>query len=493
MPETITDLGRKVKAKYPGQYDDLADDEVGRRVKTKFPGSYDDFTDAPTAPAAFEAGDPRLVNDYSPTQYLGHLAEKFAAPVRNIPSSLGSLYDRVKGAMTGEQAPITGANVVRGLGNAAVGAAKGLVSGPIKMGQAAVAGDASLLAEGAGETTFNTLPAIAALPSARTALNAVTTPDARMARALQLRANTAAASAPLNIPASKTGALMQLGSRAVNPARKVGASINENIAQFMDEGNRVPTTALSAPEQPGVSILPERTAAPAMASRAADHPPLEVNFEPPQPNPTLNRASNIQQIEENLAPSGANHQLMAERVAPTLAENPVLAAAQKHRFNQRLLEEYNNAAAQIHAAEESIPAATTVLQDNIANGISSIIERFRSAGADDVAKVLTHEWDRWAGLPAQIPWKKYLELKRRLGDEMHELGRFRETDSGRAINAAQREMYRMIAEAGPEALKEANANYSTLATAVESAGLSTATGRKISTIGKPKKPTLGGP
>jgi hypothetical protein len=47
MPETIFDLGKKVKAKYPGQYDDLADDEVGRRIKTKHPGAYDDFTDAP--------------------------------------------------------------------------------------------------------------------------------------------------------------------------------------------------------------------------------------------------------------------------------------------------------------------------------------------------------------------------------------------------------------------------------------------------------------
>lgn len=40
---TISDLGKRVKAKYPGTYDDLADDEVGRKVQSKFPGSYDDF------------------------------------------------------------------------------------------------------------------------------------------------------------------------------------------------------------------------------------------------------------------------------------------------------------------------------------------------------------------------------------------------------------------------------------------------------------------
>jgi hypothetical protein len=46
MP-TIYDLGQKVKAKYPGVYDDMSDDAVGRAVKTKFPGQYDDFVEGP--------------------------------------------------------------------------------------------------------------------------------------------------------------------------------------------------------------------------------------------------------------------------------------------------------------------------------------------------------------------------------------------------------------------------------------------------------------
>lgn len=53
MPEsTIIDLGQKVKAKYPGQYDDIPDAEVGRRVKAKYPGQYDDFKDVATDPNA---------------------------------------------------------------------------------------------------------------------------------------------------------------------------------------------------------------------------------------------------------------------------------------------------------------------------------------------------------------------------------------------------------------------------------------------------------
>lgn len=48
MPD-VAELGRKVKAKYPGVYDDLSDADVGVKVKAKFPGAYDDFTDVAKA------------------------------------------------------------------------------------------------------------------------------------------------------------------------------------------------------------------------------------------------------------------------------------------------------------------------------------------------------------------------------------------------------------------------------------------------------------
>ena len=58
---TILELGQKVKAKYPGSYDDLSDEDVGRKVKTKFAPAYDDFTDifaaaAPATPVAPSLG-----------------------------------------------------------------------------------------------------------------------------------------------------------------------------------------------------------------------------------------------------------------------------------------------------------------------------------------------------------------------------------------------------------------------------------------------------
>lgn len=50
MPET---LAQKIKAKYPGTYDDIPDAELEQRITAKYPGVYDDLprTDAKAAPA----------------------------------------------------------------------------------------------------------------------------------------------------------------------------------------------------------------------------------------------------------------------------------------------------------------------------------------------------------------------------------------------------------------------------------------------------------
>lgn len=38
-----SDLGQRVKQKYPGVYDDLNDDDLGQRISSKYPGIYDDI------------------------------------------------------------------------------------------------------------------------------------------------------------------------------------------------------------------------------------------------------------------------------------------------------------------------------------------------------------------------------------------------------------------------------------------------------------------
>ncbi len=53
--QTVLDLGQKVKAKYPGEYDDIEDAELGRRVKAKHP-EYADFADVQLPGALSQIG-----------------------------------------------------------------------------------------------------------------------------------------------------------------------------------------------------------------------------------------------------------------------------------------------------------------------------------------------------------------------------------------------------------------------------------------------------
>lgn len=48
MP-TLNDLGKQIKAKYPGKYDDLSDLELGRRALARYPSQYADFSGADTS------------------------------------------------------------------------------------------------------------------------------------------------------------------------------------------------------------------------------------------------------------------------------------------------------------------------------------------------------------------------------------------------------------------------------------------------------------
>jgi hypothetical protein len=42
---TVIDLGRAVKAEYPGQYDQMSDWELGRAIKQQYPEQFGDFFD----------------------------------------------------------------------------------------------------------------------------------------------------------------------------------------------------------------------------------------------------------------------------------------------------------------------------------------------------------------------------------------------------------------------------------------------------------------
>lgn len=103
MPD-VTELGRKVKAKYP-QYADLPDAEVGRRVKAKYPGAYDDFTDTPTAQAE------------EPPGFFGNIGIGLKRAGATIGEAATAITDFVQGARRGDVRPALDAGelAVRGV------------------------------------------------------------------------------------------------------------------------------------------------------------------------------------------------------------------------------------------------------------------------------------------------------------------------------------------------------------------------------------------
>lgn len=112
MSPTVDDLGKRVKAKYPGQYDDLDDGEVGRRVKAKYPGAYDDFRDIQQAIPGMEklggaAPPPARVPIAQPPLGVSPLPETdklTAHPTQPANTTLS----RVRNWMRGDAPPVPG-------------------------------------------------------------------------------------------------------------------------------------------------------------------------------------------------------------------------------------------------------------------------------------------------------------------------------------------------------------------------------------------------
>ncbi len=97
----VAELGQKVKGKYPGQYDDLPDDEVGRRLKAKFPGAYDDFSDdAPKAQPQAQPPAPAAPQSESLMSRAGKIAGSVIPSLFSGPTP-GSKYGPVTNAVIG--------------------------------------------------------------------------------------------------------------------------------------------------------------------------------------------------------------------------------------------------------------------------------------------------------------------------------------------------------------------------------------------------------
>lgn len=255
MPETIIDLGRKVKAKYPGQYDDLSDDEVGRKVKSKFPGQYDDFTDVGSAadpnaavlaaqkakfPTAAEGGDPNLPwyagyfgqgND--PNRTAGQVASDQAANVlKGIPQAVTGIPGTIKEAAGGIFEVLSGHRAHR-LAGMVRGMAEPIIT-PIKQG-------IELAAPGA--------------------VNAPTVEDPRTAQSAQAAGANLAA---LELPNALSGAGLlakKVGSVAVDTT----APLRESLSGSLRESAVRSIKQVLNPTTKGNKVLAQRVA-PRLAS-----------------------------------------------------------------------------------------------------------------------------------------------------------------------------------------------------------------------------------
>lgn len=89
MPQT---LAQRVKAKYPGVYDDLPDAELEAKVKAKYPGVYDDV---PTTPAAPTAAAPQAQPESE--SMLGGVVTGVGKGLANTAIGLGELAHKFPG------------------------------------------------------------------------------------------------------------------------------------------------------------------------------------------------------------------------------------------------------------------------------------------------------------------------------------------------------------------------------------------------------------
>lgn len=74
------ELAKRVRAKFPGVYDDIADDELEKRVRTKYPGVYDDLATTPNAQQDTTQAQPQGMGfGEAASAFLGNMQEPGAA------------------------------------------------------------------------------------------------------------------------------------------------------------------------------------------------------------------------------------------------------------------------------------------------------------------------------------------------------------------------------------------------------------------------------
>lgn len=299
MPQTIIDLGRRVKAKYPGQYDDLDDAEVGKRVKARYPGDYDDFSDvagAKTAPAS-GVGDAsgnytrdmpaRSIMANQAVNVLEGMGVDPSSPIigtaKNIVGGVKQSYDAGAAAVPDIHPTVNqAARTTVGALNVGKEMAKSILTMPARAVMNLMSGNAEQAARGAGEFAAS-VPAVAAAgkvagQAARTGLVNAAVPEKLMARAAvnrtpkrsgKITVGEALGDAIRDVPASATGfaiagtpgaaaGVILNRLRQSQAFRNMKATTQESIARWLAESEGPSSGVVSsAPEAAPFSIIDE--------------------------------------------------------------------------------------------------------------------------------------------------------------------------------------------------------------------------------------------
>lgn len=133
---TVVDLGKAVKAKYPGVYDDVPDRDLGMRVRAAYPDAYGDYSDVAAPSEATRVGaEPATNRNRSWGADLTRAALGTARPAGGwAGGALGAARGASLGSRFGPGGALAGSLILGGLGAAAGGASGEAVGGKVGEG-----------------------------------------------------------------------------------------------------------------------------------------------------------------------------------------------------------------------------------------------------------------------------------------------------------------------------------------------------------------------
>ena len=546
MPETVGQLGQKVKAKYPGVYDDIEDMELGRRVKAKYPGSYDDFTEG-------ESPDPRTALQVGLDQTSNVIMGPYKA-VMALPSVAGELAGATAEALTGKGST-RGQNLIKSATANVFQPTRTVTRGLAALGspnrvEAPTDTEWIQAAEGAGINlagllTGGTPAAIAKIKKLR-ALD----PDNLMMSGATLRSAGPSIANAADFAADAVGVMspraafaMRAGGRATatvaQPVLNMMARVMEETAKWRAKGAKAPAVPDAAtmfrgepftPPTPQVDQPFQYADAQARASRAQQErlpipqepiertplspaseqtppyrQPLPYEAQPPEPGPFFANmkppaergpdlpVSETVVMEVLPAKTPATIKKLEEAIAPSgdLKKVSVL------RIGERLLEIAPELAnipkgpmfdAKLMEAfkrvEQGVIAADDAIPANVPVKTSGIVEKIIN---------IADEYEGYGNqkTAAQImkEAEKWSDLPETINWQDFRNRKRAFFNDHKIASGPMRRIYGILMEASEEfskseALKAANLAYSTVRRGIEAAKIDLKTGRRIANVGK---------